>query len=266
MSGRVTASWVAELTERLDDTDVAIVEALGRVRVATGVQLHRLLNEPEADRSRQLRRRLARLHDSRVIVRLDRRIGGVRAGSSGFVYALDVAGQRLAGLGGPAGGSRLRRPWTPGPMFLRHSLAVTDCYVDLVEEVRGRDAELLSFATEPHCWRDYIGRHGQRSWCKPDAYVAVGVGEFELTYFVEVDLGTEGTGALGRKFDRYVDLYRSGEEQRRRGVFPRVIWLAESDARVETITEVAARLDPSMWQLFCVGRRDHVAELLLRPP
>lgn len=266
MSGRVTASRVAELTGRLDTTDLAIIEILARVRVATGAQLHRVLNEPAADRARQLRRRLARLSEKRLVIRLERQIGGVKAGSSGFVYALDVAGQRLAGLGGPAGGTRLRRPWTPGPMFLRHSLAITDCYVELVMASRDSDAELVSFATEPHCWRDFIGRHGQRTWCKPDAHVTVGLGEYELTSVIEVDLGTEGTTALARKFDRYIDLYQSGTEQRRSGVFPRVIWLAESDARVEMITEVAARLDPTMWQLFVVGRLDHVAELVLRPP
>jgi len=55
-------------------------------------QLH--YDESEAGK-RLARMDLARLVEWRVMARLDRSIGGVRAGSEGFVFRLDAAGQRL---------------------------------------------------------------------------------------------------------------------------------------------------------------------------
>ncbi len=45
--------------------------------------------------ARIARRVLARLTELGVLARLERRIGGLRAGSSGYVYYLGPAGQRL---------------------------------------------------------------------------------------------------------------------------------------------------------------------------
>ena len=126
---RLTEHRLDQVLDRLGDRDRAIVATLAQLRLASGAQLQRL--HFGEGRSRQTRRELQRLHDLGVVMRLDRRIGGVRSGSSGHVYALDRAGQHLAGTGGPAGGQRRRRPWTPSTPFVAHALAVTELCVGL---------------------------------------------------------------------------------------------------------------------------------------
>jgi hypothetical protein len=66
--------------------------------------------------SRRARQSLASLVDRGVIARLPRLVGGVRAGSAGYVYTLDVAGSRLL-----RPEHRFRRPDDPGERFLRRS-------------------------------------------------------------------------------------------------------------------------------------------------
>ncbi len=124
---RVTNAYVERLAAELPKRDLALVETLDRCRVATPSQLRRLHfteGTPSAN-ARQIWRRLRALQDLSVVTVLERRVGGGRGGSSQAIYALDSAGSRLGAAAGPAGGRRLRRPWTPGNRFLAHSVAVT---------------------------------------------------------------------------------------------------------------------------------------------
>ena len=224
---------VDELAQQLTDQERAIVSTLARVRIADADQLGRLHFRPDADRQR--RRTLAKLVDLGVLTRLDRVIGGVRAGSLGFVYSLDVAGQRLADS---ANEQRRSRPWTPGLPFLEHSLEISGVYVRLVEaELAGR-LELLDFTTEPRCWRAFTGRGGARLVLKPDAYVVIGAPEYEDRWFVEVDLGTESLPTIKRKFDLYTAYWQSGVEQAYSdGTFPRVLWLVRRESRLLALSQ-----------------------------
>jgi hypothetical protein len=70
---------------------------------------------------------------------------------------------------------------------------------------------------------------------KPDAFVRVGVGDWEHLAFVELDRGTEGSSALQRKAEAYQAYWRSGHEQQQAGVFPRVVWLAATARRQEQL-------------------------------
>ena len=108
---RVTAQIADQTRRRLSPTDWTVIETLDRVDIASAGQLRRL-HWPDPNQARTARRRLSQLTELRVISRLDRRVGGVRAGSDGYVYRLDVAGRRL--LGGSPG----RRPHTPGLKFM----------------------------------------------------------------------------------------------------------------------------------------------------
>lgn len=248
---RVTTAAVDRLRAELGQRDLAIVASLHVVRVATGSQLERLhfASVSPASRGRVCRRVLSRLVAQRVLARLGRRIGGARAGSAGFVYALDVAGQRLVASGGG------RRPWTPSAAFLAHSLDVTELYVRLREAAGSGALELLAFDAEPACWRSFTTAQGA-GVLKPDAYVRVGLGEFEDHYFVEVDRGTVGAAAIGRKLALYRAYYASGREQQARGVFPRVLWLAPDEARRAWLVDVAGRQPSESWRLFQIVRFD----------
>lgn len=262
MSGgrRISSRRLAEVAAALTPTDRAVLDSLRRVRLATGEQLTRLHFADRSSAARQARRRLARLVERRLVARLDRRIGGVRAGSSGFVYALDVAGQRLLDAETPPRWPR--RPWTPGLPFLAHSLAVTDLYVGLVDAERSGLVDVLDFTTEPACWRSFTDPLGGAAVVKPDAFVCLGVGEFEDRWFIEVDRATEAPSTLARKADVYTAYWQSGGEQASHGVFPRVLWVVPDEARKTVVVDVLARQPAEAWALFQVVTTDAAVRVL----
>ncbi|WP_187438253.1 replication-relaxation family protein [Actinomadura decatromicini] len=252
----VTARRVAGLGATLTDRERAIVGTLGAVRVATARQLVALHC---ADvRPRQARAVLASLADRQVLARLKRVVGGARAGSAGYVYTLGPAGLRLLA----SAGSRPRRPWELGPLFLAHNLAVTELYVGLMLAVRAGEIGAVEFAAEPACWRSFFGPGGERVTLKPDAYLRSQLGRYVDRWFVEVDLGTESRTTLARKADRYRQYWRSGSEQAKTGVFPRVIFLVPDEHRREVITEVLGRQPAEAWPLFAVARTDEAVTRL----
>jgi hypothetical protein len=139
---------------------------------------------------------------------------------------------------------------------------VAEQYVTLIEAERAGRVELVAFESEPDCWRPLTSAYGRADTLKPDAFVRLGVGEFEERSFIEVDCGTEGRGALLAKCRRYTAYYQTGIEQAKHGVFPRVVWITTNQARVRLLVEVCASLAPEHWQLFSVSTADKATGLL----
>lgn len=265
-ASRVTAAHVARLDEQLSSRDRDVIASLDLLRVCCTRQLERLhfTDGTELASARACRKTLERLVSLGAITRLERRVGGVRAGSAGFVYALDTAGQRLASGSGPAGGRRLRRPWTPGQAFLWHRLDVSEVYVRLRESERLDKLELLEFWAEPLCWRRFTGVGGARTVLKPDAFARVGVGEFEHLTFVEVDRATEATPTIARKLAIYRRYFQTGREQERFGAFPRIVFLVPDEERKAVIVDVLAAQPPERWDLFRVALFDDAVTALTK--
>ncbi len=243
---RQLAQLAAETTLR--DRDV--LADVARWRLLSTRQIERLhfaggdQAATALSRARSCRRSLERLVRERLLVRLERRIGGVRAGSASFIYSIGPVGQRLIGQPGP------RRRWRePSAQFVAHTLAVSELYVRLHEAARAGELELLSPPQpEPECWRALPGLGG-RSLLKPDLAVHLGARDYEFRWFVEVDLGTEHRPALLRKCQAYEAYYRSGVEQAEHGVFPRVLWVVPDEVRARVIrrlAEQAAGLTPGL--------------------
>lgn len=250
--------------ERLSERDQAILDSLKALRLLSARQVERLhfLEGSALTQARRARKTLARLHEAGLLHRLERRVGGTYGGSSGFIYGLSAGGQRLMRASGPAGGTRRRRPWEPSAMFQDHVLAVSELFVHLKEAERSGRLELLDFVAEPYCWRGFTGAGGSRTTLKPDAFVALARGEFEQLTFVEVDLGTEGPATLRSKLETYLDHARSGVEQARHGVYPRVVFLAPDEARVRKITETLKPTLRRTPELCAVGRNEDAIEVL----
>ena len=254
MTARPLGRRVLRLKREITDVDTAVLVSLHKLRLLTTDQLRRL-HVGDGDMRATLRRtqvRLKRLHDLKLVIRLSRVVGGVRAGSSGYVYGLTGWGQAVLEVGGTFGGRR-RRMWEARPYFQDHMLAVSELCVRLVEADRGHHLELLDFQGEPQCWRYLSGPGGEVVPIKPDAFVRVATGDFEHRAFAEVDLGTESLPTILRKSQRYVDYWRSGEEQRRHGVFPKVVWLVPDDRRQVGIEKALGRLALEAQDLFAVG-------------
>lgn len=263
---RLSRPRLLALAESMTERERSIVRTIGQLRLVAGKQLERLYfasTSDAASRARVARRVLADLSDQKVLYRLERRIGGVRAGSAGHIYGLGAIGKRLLAYWDGEGLAPVRSAYEPSALFVRHTLAIGEQYVQLIEHERAGGFELVEFQPEPDCWRDYNGSQGRGVTLKPDALVRLGVGEFEQRSFVEVDCGTEGRGALTGKCRQYIDYFQTGTEQTHHGVFPRVVWLTTNQARVRLIVDVCASLSPDHWQLFGVAQMSQSLDLLL---
>lgn len=232
----------------LSERDHAVLRFVARLHFASGDQLARLCFGGSVRSARHGLHRLVRLD---VLARLPRRVGGVRAGSAGFVYYLGLAGQRLAMQGGLLPARRVRRPHAPGQLFVRHALLIAELHTRLVEAERAGHVELLRLEAEPACWR-----RSPAVVLKPDSYVRLGLGDFEDSYFIEVDRGTEGSRTIERQLAAYVTYCQSGSEQATRGVFPKTLWLTSRAERVAVIAASLDRLPISDRELFAVAPFD----------
>jgi hypothetical protein len=244
----LTTTALGELDSQLTDHDRRLLRSVSDLRFVRGDHVARLyFGDDQAD-ARAARRALLRLAKLDVLARLPRVIGGVRRGSQGFVYRLGPAGQGLAiryGWQPP----RRYQAHVPGTLFLRHALQVAELHTVLTELDRHGRIELLELVAEPACWRIY-GDGQSRVSLKPDSYVRLGVGEYEDSYFIEVDMGTEGSRAIDNKLEAYLAYYRSGLEQREHGVFPSVLWLAPDAERAGVIENGITRLAQDERTLF----------------
>jgi Replication-relaxation len=255
-----TAVYVASLPARLSPRDVAIVRDLGRVRVLTGRQLERLhfhdLGQHNRDRAR--RRVLGRLISLSVITTLERSIGGVRAGSAGLVYTLDAAGQRLLRQLDGEGQKSVRRPWTPGVLFLNHTLDVAELYVQLREAERAGQCELSAFRAEPACWQ----RTASLGTIKPDAYALVAAGEVEDAWWLEVDRGTESPGTLRRKLSLYLLAAQAGVTGPD-GIVPRVLVTVPNERRLDVVRNITDSLGSNAQRLIFVTLHERAVPFMV---
>jgi hypothetical protein len=247
---------LGDVRASLSDRDRAVLGVVYSFRLATGAQLRQLFYPAGDSDARACRRALQRLTELDVICRLRRRIGGVRAGSDSYLYSIGPLGERILRIEGPR--RRLREPsWA----FVDHTLCVLDCYIEVVKHCHAQGAEVLSVETEPACWRNHSSL-GQAIAVRPDLYVILGAHELELRWFIEIDRATEHLPAIVRKCAAYERYYRSGVEQDRHGVFPRVMWITTSADRANRIAhELSTR--PLTTGLFHIDTLERAVARLL---
>lgn len=261
---RVRVRHVEWIHQRLSPRDTDIIDTVARLRLITGEGLGRLhfadLSPVSRDRTR--RRVLRRLVTWRVLTTLDRRVGGVRAGSDGLVFTLDTAGTWLHRLHQAEHATTApRRPSHPGTAFTSHILAVTALYVGLVEHARTQHFEIRQFQAEPACWLpDTTG-----GWLKPDAYTLLAADGHRDAWWIEVDQATETLPRLRRKLLTYLDYANTGGVGPA-GLLPRVLITAPTQHRCTAIGDLITGLPPPAGQLFetCTHATaaDHLAAAL----
>ena len=261
---RVGRRQLVRVAETLSDRDWALLASLAKHRFLTTRHIETLHFHSHASplsAARAARRVLARLHQQRIVTHLDRRVGGVRAGSASYVWTLGPVGDRMLRRRQGEDRSR-RRVYEPSATFLDHTLAVADAHVALLQAERDGVLELVTVEIEPACWRTYLGAAGQTVTLRPDMYVVTAAGEFEDSWFIEVDRGTEHLPTLLDKCRAYAAYRASGREQAERGVFPRVVWSVPDQRRYERLNAALDNTHSIDRELFSVVLSDELVALL----
>lgn len=254
------------LATRLGQRDIDVLRSLQELRLLSGAQVRRL-HFPGSNvvtQARKSRAALQRLTELHAVVRLRRRVGGVRAGSEGHVYGLSGLGQAVLDLDHDEP-RRHRRVTETKLAHQTHVLAVSQLAVELTERGRTGACQVEEFRAEPDCWRWFSGLGGGRRVLKPDAHVRLGIGEFEVSAFIEQDMDTESLPTIVRKLAVYTDYWRAGIEQHEHGVFPRVWWLVPDAARLRGIATAIHRVPAEARGLFAVGLAAQAPHLLTQP-
>jgi len=257
MSVRISRKRLEELDRQLADKDKCVLRSLQMGRYMVTSQLKRLHYTDHASDLAALRatnRGLLKLQDYGLIASLERRIGGVRAGSGAYVWLLTEAGDRLLHMSGNNNKPR-KRFFEPSPAFLEHTLAVSESYVQIIEACRKHDMELDKAELEPNCWRTYTDEYGRTAYLKPDLFSVILDGEYEDRFFIEIDLDTEAPSVVMEKCKRYAHYYKTGVEQKQYDVFPLVVWIVPRQSRLESLRRYIADsrdLTPQEKSIFVV--------------
>ena len=237
---RYTTLQLGQIEIRLTAKDRHMLKALRKLRFMTTKQLRRLYY-PEGEKSEEAvksanKRNLKRLQKDGLIDHLPKRLGGFGAGMKEYIWFVTEAGIRLLELGNEPTGKR-KRVLQPSPTFLRHTVAVAETFVQIIEickddpTVRTKTIDL-----EPSCWRGYQ-KNGKTISLRPDMYAETATGEYRDHMFIEMDLATEISQTIADKCRRYYEYYQTGKEQQANGAFPLVLWIVQKEERKKYIIQ-----------------------------
>jgi hypothetical protein len=238
----VSPDSVAVLLGQLSERDQAILSSLRSFRLLTTAHIRRLHfalgHATPGAAATAVMRVLTRLERHNLVARLQRRIGGVRAGSSGITWHLGAAGERLQRV--IHGDAHRRRYVEPKASFVDHTLAVAELAIQLHELANAETSELVRIETEPGCWRKFVGKHGTVEWLKPDLFAITASGDFEDHWFLEADRSTEHPPDIVKKARVYQQYWATGAHQAKHGLFPAVVWVVPDTPRADAIARALA--------------------------
>jgi len=267
MSYRDPRQLLLYLTPR----DLAVLDDIERFRMLSTRLIQRLHFRVAPDvhatlggATKQTTRILKRLADHGLIAHLERRIGGVRRGSQGYIWQLTSTGATVQRT--RRGETGRRRYVEPSPFFTDHTLAVAELAVTIRELADANELEMLALQAEPECWRDYVGPHGVGQSLKPDLYSVTATGEYEDHLFIEADMGSEHLPQILAKCRAYSAYHATGIEQQRTGVFPAVVWVTTNRTRQLQLRRAINTAPNLNADLFQVVQAERFRELLTSAP
>jgi hypothetical protein len=255
-----------DLANRLADRDWDILESVRSFKYLTTRQLARQhfgLEPREKVIPRNANGALSRLREFGLLSNLERRIGGVRAGSGGHVWQItDLARRLLQDHLGEKSAARVRA-FEPSSTFLEHTLAVAEVVLSLREEEARGIFRVTRLQVEPESWRSYLGPSGETRWLKPDLAVVTTVDGFEDHWFIEIDRATEPPNRIVKKCLQYQEYRRSEREQARHGVFPAVVWVVPNARRLSQLRGRVGSDVANKDRLFSVVTADELSALVV---
>ena len=264
MHSRISRNQLEELQKLLKERDLQILQSIQAYRYLTTDQIRRLHVTDTSTKTVGLRattRNLHKLQQLKLIDHMKRRIGGIHPGSSSFVWRLASAGEHLLRLS-EKGTRPHHRRFEPSTYFLAHTLSVAEAAIRITELSRTRKVQLSHLEHEPTSWRSYHAG-GKIVNLKPDLFAITRLDGYEDHWFFEIDLSTESLAKISEKCGRYLEYYRSGLEQKLRGIFPLVVWLVLDGRRKSLFIEHLQKAFPQHQRVFQVITAGEL-ELLLR--
>lgn len=276
---RVGHRQLQAITDQLDATDRELLALLAMHRFATTRQLAEITNFDNryiSERSalRQTTRHLNRHRRLSLVDHLERRIGGVRAGSTGYIWYLTEPGHRMLRILHPPSSSdtgsmtRQRRHTSPSYTFLAHALATTETRLIIQHAIQAAGGSLTLVRTEPDCWRTWLDPGGGTRWLKPDLEVITRTaGGDEDHWLLEIDLGTENPARLIAKCHDYQTHFNTGVHQARYGYYPQVVWVMNEQRRAEWLRQHIVDDPRLMIALFeVIGSEEGLATIVQAGP
>lgn len=231
---RISTKKLRELEERLGERDRQIIWTIRKYKFITTNHikvLYFITGATESANTRAANKAMKKLKDWGLVDSLKRRVGGVRAGSSALIWHLTEAGYRLLSLNAEEKQSR-KRFEEPSPLFLRHTLAVTSCAVQIEKICRDTpEMKKVLIDIEPSSWRSFM-HLGRNIILKPDLYAITELTDYQDSWMIEIDLDSEPPAKIVEKCQTYIDYYRTGQEG---GVFPLVVWIVPTLKRKEAL-------------------------------
>ena len=262
---RYSRRQLEELLPSLKERDLQILAAIRQCWFFTSQQVCRLIflgQEASTANTRAANRNLKKLRELALIAVVEHSRGGVKGGSSTIVWYLTEAGERLLRLADHDKSERRARVVDPSKRFIRHTLAVAECSMQIREICERHDGLTLeALELEPACWRPYT-HIGKVVSLKPDLYAQTLCGEYEDRWFIEVDLATESISVIIDQCRRYHEYYRSGLEQEEFGVFPLTVWIVPSNARRDALKDAIRKTFDKLAPLFAVITPEELEPLL----
>ena len=265
---RLSKQQLENISNRLSERDRSILEAISKYRYLTTNQVFELYFNESPSRlaaHRAANRALLKLKELGLLTTLNRRIGGVRAGSSSYVWSLGSAGYRLLSIADSSNEKHSRkRLFEPSMNFLKHTLVIAETSIQLkLISKRYDNVELLTEELEPDCWRPYVSDTGVVNYLKPDMYIVTLSGDFEDYWFFEIDLATESPSRIILKCEQYFRYFQSGTEQRKNSVFPQVVWITLDKKRSDSLRcYIAERFGTKHKDIFAVITPDQLETLI----
>jgi hypothetical protein len=264
MTPRLYDSRLEALDAKLSDRELEAIAVLSEIRFLSTSQLERWVFDGSTPlaRARAARRSIAKLVELGIVRHLERRIGGVRAGSAGHINLLTALGLRLAAVHGWITSEQARRTREPGGQFVRHYLAVAEAHLRVLEAQARGELQILARQAEPVAWREFTGASGLQRTLKPDAFFAVSSKPWSTHWFVEVDRATISGTTLDRRLSTYIDFWQNGQEAVARGVSLKVLWLTPDTRRLEQLRQAFRRAPAKARGLFTAAIFDDLITAL----
>lgn len=263
---RCSRPELESLIERLSDRDFDVLTSLRQAKYLLTHQIERLHFANTATHASTIRataNAMRKLKGYGLVRHFPRPVGGIRAGSSSYIWYLTEAGQRLLNLKNHSGQSRRsHRYLEPSYLHVRHTLAISECFVQLVMiEKTHRKITLKDIQWEPECWRPYT-KDSHDQMLKPDLFAVVNNGGYEDRWFIEIDLATEAMPVVMDKCRRYYHYYQTGKEQKEHQVFPITVWIVPDDKRKQLMKDTVKETFGSAAKLFVVIKAEEFESLI----